>query len=392
MNLFLLAPLGLAALAALALPLLIHLVRRIELTTTEFAALRWISERVRPRRRIRFERPWLLLLRLLLLALLALLLARPVLTDPGAVGGAWSVVVPGVDRARALAAVDLPGAQWHWLAPGFPLLQDDPARADVPLASLMRELDVRLPAQMPLTLVVPEELSGLDGEQLRLARKVDWRIVPGRMPTSTPAAPTAPIKLSVRYAAADAASLTYLRAAVAAWNEREPQRYTLDALPLDQPLPPDTRWLVVLAAELPAPLRAWIERGGVALLARQPSSDGDPLWREARGGVLARMAQTGQGRSIALAGALTPADLPDLLDPAFPQQLLDLLRGPAAAPTRARADAVAPRPAHAPDASATTSLPTSSTRPLDPWLALLIAALFLLERVLALWPRRGVPA
>src|SRR5690606_3770281 len=77
MSLALLAPLGLFALAALALPILVHLVRRIELHATEFAALRWISARVPPRRRIRFERPWLLLLRLLLVALLALLLARP---------------------------------------------------------------------------------------------------------------------------------------------------------------------------------------------------------------------------------------------------------------------------------------------------------------------------
>ena len=65
MSFTLLAPLGLAALAALALPLLIHLIRRLELTATEFAALRWISKRVTPRRRLRFERPWLLLLRLL---------------------------------------------------------------------------------------------------------------------------------------------------------------------------------------------------------------------------------------------------------------------------------------------------------------------------------------
>ena len=49
MNIALLAPIGLVALAALALPLLIHLVRRIELRTTEFAALRWIF-RVRARR------------------------------------------------------------------------------------------------------------------------------------------------------------------------------------------------------------------------------------------------------------------------------------------------------------------------------------------------------
>ena len=79
MSFALLAPVGLAALAACALPILIHLVRRLQLERTEFAALRWIGAESPPRRRIRFERPWLLLVRLLLLVALALLLARPVL-------------------------------------------------------------------------------------------------------------------------------------------------------------------------------------------------------------------------------------------------------------------------------------------------------------------------
>ena len=63
MSLSLLLPLGLAALAALVVPILIHLVRRPEHQLIDFAALRWLSERVRPRRRLRFEDPWLLLAR-----------------------------------------------------------------------------------------------------------------------------------------------------------------------------------------------------------------------------------------------------------------------------------------------------------------------------------------
>ncbi|HEY6943337.1 BatA domain-containing protein, partial [Dokdonella sp.] len=78
MSIALLAPLGLVALAAWALPILVHLVRRLQLERTEFAALRWIAVDAQPRRRVRFERPWLLLVRLLLLAALALLLAQPV--------------------------------------------------------------------------------------------------------------------------------------------------------------------------------------------------------------------------------------------------------------------------------------------------------------------------
>ncbi|TQT81878.1 hypothetical protein DB758_11845, partial [Xanthomonas perforans] len=51
MNLLLLFPTGLAALAALLLPLLIHLARRSEHRPTDFAALRWLRALPRPRHR-----------------------------------------------------------------------------------------------------------------------------------------------------------------------------------------------------------------------------------------------------------------------------------------------------------------------------------------------------
>ena len=94
MSLGLLAPLGLAALAALALPLLVHLARREEQVPTDFAALRWLAAKFRPRQRLRFEEILLLALRLLLVAALALLLARPVLFG-GRGDAAWLVVLPG---------------------------------------------------------------------------------------------------------------------------------------------------------------------------------------------------------------------------------------------------------------------------------------------------------
>jgi len=93
----LLFPLGLAALAAWLLPLLIHLARRHPYTPLDFAALRWLRAHIRPRQRIRFDDWPLLLVRLLLLAALALLLARPALTGPAPVPAAWTVVAPGLD-------------------------------------------------------------------------------------------------------------------------------------------------------------------------------------------------------------------------------------------------------------------------------------------------------
>ncbi|GAA0715801.1 BatA domain-containing protein [Dokdonella soli] len=388
MNFALLAPLGLAALTALALPILIHLVRRIELTTTEFAALRWISERVRPRRRIRFERPWLLLVRIALLALLALLLARPILIEATRPAKPWIVVAPGVDRSAAQAAVTGVNADWHWLSAGFPALDSTPSPGDVPLASLLRELDAEQ-GGTALTVVVPEELAGLDGERPHLAHAIDWRVVPGRMAASETAAPTAPVQFAVRYAPEAQVSLTYLRAAVAAWNAREPDRYVLDAQPLNVPIPDDTRWLAWLAPQTPPEVSARIDRGGVALLTNHTATAGEVIWSDARGDALARIVPSGQGRVLALPGALTPTAVPILLDPDFPERLLAALQGPAVAPTRSPAESLQPRHVTA----VTTAMHSlDGARSLDAWLALLIAVLFLVERIVATQPRAETSA
>lgn len=381
MTFALLAPLGLAALAALALPLLIHLVRRIELRVTPFAALRWISERARPRRRIRVERPWLLLLRLALLASLAVLLARPVMTEITAPTQPWVVVAPGVNRATAHAATTGSGAQWRWLAPGFPTLENAPSSATTPIASLLRQLDADLPAAAALTVVVPDQLTGLDGERLHLAHAIDWRIVPGRMGVGETARSDVPTRFAVRYTPATEPALAFLRAAVAAWNAREPGRYELDAQPVTAPIADDTRWLAWLAPQLPAPASAWIEWGGVALVTNHPAPDAQPLWRDATGDVIARQQTAGRGRVLAMPGELTPAALPILLDADFPDRLRVALQGSPPAPTRADADAV--RPQH--DISRATSPANArdTARPLDPWLVLLIALLFLIERIVA---------
>jgi hypothetical protein len=74
--------------------------------------------------------------------------------------------------------------------------------------------------------------------------------------------------------------------------------------------------------------------------------------------------------------------MPALLEPQFPRRLRELLSAPIAAPGRAVASDYAPR----------TGGPSfdAPARNLKPWLALLIAALFALERWLATRPRRGV--
>jgi aerotolerance regulator-like protein len=384
LTLTLLAPLGLAALFALALPIVIHLVRRIELRTTEFAALRWISERIRPRRRLRFERPWLLLLRLALLALLALLLARPIVSEPTLAKPAWVVVAPGSDIGAARSAVPIDGADWRWLAPGFPAIETSAPSARVPVASLLREIDAELPRDAKLAVVVPEQIAGLDGERPVLSHAVDWHVVAGRTPSSAAAAPNEPTTLAVRYAPSAERSQRYLRAAVTALDAHGSDAYTLEADSQDVALRDGTRLLIWLGADPTPAIRAWIEAGGTAITDHAPRSTGAPVWRDAEGRVIARAEPLGRGRLVALSAALSPQTLPELLDADFPERLADLLRGAPPAPTAAPASAM--RPAQSATVDATTALP-SAAKPLDPWLALLIATLVLIERVVATRPR-----
>ncbi len=94
MAMGLLFPAALAALIAVIVPLVIHIARRSEQQPTDFAALRWLRQKPRPRSRLRFDEWPLLLLRLLLLALVALFLARPVLWG-AADQSPYVAVVPG---------------------------------------------------------------------------------------------------------------------------------------------------------------------------------------------------------------------------------------------------------------------------------------------------------
>jgi hypothetical protein len=90
-----LQPYAFLALLALALPVLIHLSRRLQQQRTDFAALRWLQARFRPRRQPIVQEWLLLLIRLLLLTLLVLFLAIPV-RHHSSTPEHWLVAVPGV--------------------------------------------------------------------------------------------------------------------------------------------------------------------------------------------------------------------------------------------------------------------------------------------------------
>lgn len=378
MSLLWLFPAGFLALAALLLPLLIHLARRSEQRIIDFAALRWLSAKPRPRRRIRFDEWPLLVLRLLLLALLAVLLARPALT--GVLDTQPRIaVLPGVDLAVAQRAVGNVDAQWLWLAAGFPSIDKTAAPQDSePLSSLLRELDASLPADAPLTVVVPSVLDGLDAQRPQLSRAVRWQVLEQTTATEKQTTIASP-QLQIRHDEAGKPGVRYLDAAASAWRSARPQTAD-DTVAFNDD---DTLRVWLSAKPLPADTSAWLQRGGRLLVDTRTPVPADaqrtPLWRDANGVLVVEQIGTAHGHWLRWAAPLQPASLPVLLDADFPSDLRAVLQ---AAPTPRRAPAATMQPG-----TGATPYPQPATE-LSHWLLLAIALLFLFERWLASAPRR----
>lgn len=203
--------------------------------------------------------------------------------------------------------------------------------------------------------------------------------------------------LVVRHAPDRAPALRYLRAAAAAWrvnkapaDSAQTSRRTpaLDIADNRQPFADDTEHLVWLASgPLPATVRTWIEAGGTALLDAQATlpgiERGSARWRDANGDVLVRGIALGRGEVLQWTRAMTPSQMPELLEADFPQRLRALLSPTPPAPARVAAEAYAPTTG----AAAWPETP----RVLASWLIVLIAALFAIERWFASSARRKVP-
>nr|WP_217902696.1 BatA domain-containing protein [Xanthomonas hortorum] len=386
----LLFPAGLAALAALLLPLLIHLARRSEHRPTDFAALRWLRALPRPRHRVRFDEWPLLLVRLLLLAALALLLAEPALRDHQDARPRIAVS-PGVDVAAARALSHAANAQWVWLTPGFPPIDGDATSATAgttqAVSSLLRELDASLPPDTALSVIVPSQWGPLDAQRLQLSRNVQWQVLPGQSPLATAAA-VAPLRMqAIADAPADPA-LRYLRAVHAAWA-------VPGALPVSAPdAAVPARWapgtVVVWLSHSapPAPVIAWVAAGGQLLLDAQtpappaPAGPRQAVLQDAHGAPLIDATVFGRGRLLRWSAPLQPQHLPALLDADFPTRLHDALQP---VPTPQRALAQTQQPQRGPAAIRLTTAPW----PLAPWLIGLVLLLFAAERWLATSPRRS---
>lgn len=397
MNLGLLLPSALIALLAMALPVLLHLVRQTEQERIEFAALRWLVARAQPRRRPRFNEWLLLILRLLLLALLAVWLAQPVLSGRPDLRP-WVVVDPAIDATKLAAHMPTgtpKNAQLRSLATGFPPIEKSLPRStastSTSISSLLRELDSTLPERVALTVIIPEQFDATDAQRASLGRKITWLPVPG---TSAFGSTTTskPLRVAAYADAGHRAALPYLRATASAWaTQASPQKPTdtlREITAVDALTDNDTHLLWLASARVQAKQQQWVRNGGVMLLAQDSTAasldwnDAQVAWRDADGAPLALRRHDGKGVWLRMLMPFTPESMPALLEPEFPHALATLLEAKPPVATHAWADAYAPavnpQAVHA----------AQSPRSLDSLLALLIAVLFGIERWFAMSMRR----
>ncbi|RYM12326.1 BatA domain-containing protein [Sphingobium cupriresistens] len=379
MSMGLLFPAALAALLALVVPLVIHIARKSEQRPTDFAALRWLRQKPKPRSRLRFDEWPLLLARMALLALAALWLAQPILFG-AADRSPYVAVVPGAQ----FNAATFGDSRLHWIAPGFPAIDAPRPAGPLPIASLIRQIDAELPTGTPLTIITPTVIDGADADRLRLSRKVTWRITGGAMAASE-AKIASPPPLSVRTDADHRGRLRYLRAAALAWQPAG-READIDTAAIDAPLPDRRRILVWFAGgTLPDDVLRWVNEGGTVLTASDARlPDGRPalpVWRDDIGATLAEALPMGKGRLLHFTRAMIPTQMPILLDADFPVQLRALL-APTAPPARVASAEYAPL-----TGERSYDQPPQSLRP---WLALLIALSLLAERWMATRRSRSI--
>lgn len=175
-----LAPRWLAAAAALALPIVIHLLSRGRVRRVAVGSVRLLrASAISERRTLRFHHPLLFAIRCLLLLLLAVGLAAPRAHQPLTAGppNPWVLVEEELLARRAsieprepelfrrLDAALAAGGELHPLATGRPPRD---------LWSLLREASIEAPPRTRFEIFALDRLGTLAGERPTLPRPVEW--------------------------------------------------------------------------------------------------------------------------------------------------------------------------------------------------------------------------
>src|SRR5690606_34432789 len=112
------------------------------------------------------------------------------------------------------------------------------------IASLLREFDARIDKRDRLMVIVPEIVSGLDCERIRLSRAVDWKIVRAIAQPEVAHTASPSVLTSLRHAANASGAARYLRAVVAAWKAEEADRHVVDDQWQDAAIDAQSQWLI----------------------------------------------------------------------------------------------------------------------------------------------------
>ena len=187
----LLSPISLLALSAVALPLILHLRKDRKSKVLLVGSVSLFPKEARFRGKRRRISEWLLLaLRMLLVALLALLLAGPVWRSTRARTGGWLLIDPGAyaQRKQLVDSLLRAGYELHAFERGFPVI----AAGDTPLNptaywSLAALLQRQSPPGISLYVLTTNQLSLFKGPRPVIEPRLHWETYPSvvQNPTDT---------------------------------------------------------------------------------------------------------------------------------------------------------------------------------------------------------------
>jgi aerotolerance regulator-like protein len=380
-----LAPLWLAGLASLAVPLALHLWSRRTGRAVRVGSIRLLSGAPPPMaRRPRLHDPWLLALRCALLAALVLALARPYWTTRRVTAPTWALVATDVvDRAGLLDSLERTGRTVRPLDP----------------SDLWLSLAIADQAARPGThfeVFAAPLLSGTRGTRPQLRSPVVWHPRAAAHGPGSPVPPQSRGRIVVVFADAarsdDARYVTAALRAAGAVSGIPAIVTTRAAAAADAGVVGSADWIVWLSEQPLPDVVAQRLQGGATVLTdvgrvQQPVTrvafelDHAPVWTDATGDPLLTVVREGRGLRYRFHSRFAPTWSGLVLDPRFPEAMARLWIGSDSTRIERDGRPIALSqvvPAYDPRPVAATA--ASGARSLFLLLWLIAVALFLLER------------